>query len=246
MNISPDGVKHHRFYRIDWGTDGVFHVALDPWNDEGVPYVGLGHRSTGLDFDETGQRPFGLFKSLGVVTDLHDGTSTCPIVGDATDIEVWGPGTDGPASRIHFVTSLAAGGDVLLGFPEGECPDGDGDDIEIPVGDYPRALAIESSNESEIWIYTANKDHGVSAVRVQIGADGSLSVEQTIDIPFEGCPSDVTFRDPSLDVCVRYGDSDQEPGGPEPPPACPPGSTDPACIECPEDGCKLQKPGKRF
>jgi len=243
-------LRHESGYRgrFDWGTDGVFRVALDPWNDEGVPYDGLGHRSTGLDYDETGQRPFGLFKNLGVVTDLQDGTATCPIVGDATDIEVWGPGTNGPALRIHFVTSLTAGGDVLLGFPEGECPDGDGDDIEIPVGDFPRALAIESSDEGEIWIYTANKDHGISAVLVRIDADGSLTQQQTIDIPFGGCPSDVTFRDPALDSCTAFDDQSNpsEPGGPDPPDPCPPGSTDPACIEeCPEGGC-IRMPGRRF
>ena len=177
------------------------------------------YRSTGLDFDDSGQRPFGLFKSLGVVTDLLDGTATCPIVGDATDIEVWGPGTGGPSSRIHFVTSLADGGDVLLAFPEGECPDGDGDDLEIPVGDFPRALAIESSDEGVIWVYTANKDHGVSAARIRIDADGSLTLEQTRDIPFGGCPSDVTFRDSDLLTCdTLRGDPDQEPGGPDPPP----------------------------
>ena len=246
----PGGIRRHRFYRVDWGTDGAFRVGLDPWNDEGVPYDGLGHRSTGLDFDESGQRPFGLFKTLGVVTDLLDGTRTCPIVGDATDIEVWGPGTDGPSSRVHFVTSLAAGGDVLLAFPEGECPDGDGDDLEIPVGDFPRALAIESSDEGEIWVYTANKDHGVSAARIRIDADGSLTLEGTLDIPFGGCPSDVTFRDSDLLTCDAFrGDPDQEPGGPDPPPdPCPPGSTDPACIEedCPPGGCQLQMPGRRF
>ena len=250
MDVPPDGTRRHRFYRIDWGTDGLFRVGLDPWNDEGVPYDGLGHRSTGLDFDESGQRPFGLFKTLGVVTDLLDGTATCPIVGDATDIEVWGPGTDGPSSRIHFVTSLAAGGDVLLAFPEGECPDGDDDDLEIPVGDFPRALAIESSDEAEIWVYTANKDHGLSAVRIRIDADGSLTLEQAIDIPLAGCPSDVTFRDSDLSSCATIqGDPDQDPGGPDPPPdPCPPGSTDPACIEedCPPEGCQMQMPGRRF
>lgn len=243
LNMPSDGTKRHRFYRIDWGTDGVFQVGLNPVNDEGVPFDGLGHRSIGLDYDESGQRPFGVFKTLGVVSDLLDGTATCPIVGDATDIEVWGPGTDGPASRIHFVTSLAAGGDVLLAFPEGECPDGDGDDLEIPVGDFPRALAIESSDEGEIWIYTANKDHGISAIRIRIGADGSLTLEETIDIPFGGCPSDVTFRDPDLDTCdpfdIEPGNS--EPDGPEPPDPCPPGSTDPACIpDCPDGGCQIQ------
>jgi hypothetical protein len=249
MDIPPDGIRVHRFYRLDWGTDGTFSVGLDPWNDEGVPYDGLGHRSTGLDFDESGQRPFGLFKTLGVVNDLLDGTATCPIVGDATDIEVWGPGTDGPSSRVHFVTSLADGGDILLAFPEGECPDGDGDDLEIPVGDFPRALAIESSDEGQFWVYTANKDHGVSAARIRIDADGSLTLEQTLDIPSGGCPSDVTFRDSDVLSCDAFRDDpDQDPGGPDPPPdPCPPGSSDPACIEpCPPEGCQIQVPGRRF
>ena len=247
VDIPPDGIRVHRFYRLDWKAEGAFSVGLDPWNDEGVPYDGLGHRSTGLDYDISGKRPFGLFKNLGVVTDLLDGTATCPLIGDATDLEVWGPGASGPASRYHFVTTLGPGGDFLLGFPEGECLDGDEDDLKIPVGDFPRALAIESSDEGEIWIYTANKDHGVSAVLVKIGPDGSLTQVNTVDIPFEGCPSDVTFRDPDIASCTQFEDQSDlsEPDGPDVP--CPPGSTDPACLEeCPDGGCIQVPTGRRF
>jgi hypothetical protein len=110
-------------------------------------------------------------------------------------------------------------------------------------------LAIESSDEDLIWVYTANKDHGVSAVRIRIDADGSLTLEQTIDFPSQGCPIDVTFRDPDLLTCDMSDDGpDQEPGGPDPEPdPCPEGSTDPACIEpCPPEGCQMRAPGRRF
>jgi hypothetical protein len=238
----PEGIRRHRFYRVDWNADGTFDVALDPWNDEGVTFSGLAHRSIGLDYDGSGENPFGLFQSLGVVTDLEDGSATCPVIGDATDIEVWGSSLNGSSGRVHFVTSLAAGGDVLLGYRERECPD---DGIEIPLGDYPRALAIESDDEQSLWVYTANKNHGVSAVQVAIGG-GSLTHLQTIDIPFAGCPSDVAFRDPDVLSCSLFSfqPDPSQPGGPPADNPCTPDSTDPACI-CDEGKCKIRTPGPR-
>jgi hypothetical protein len=232
-------------------------VSLDPWNDEGVVFAGAAHRSIGLDFDRTGLVPFGLFQTTARDSNLLTGEDSCVLAGDPTDVEVWGPGSS--QDTYQFVTSRDASGDHLLVFPLDRCPtSGASKTLTLPTGDYPRGIGIGSDTEDRLWVYTANKNHGITAVEIELTGSGP-SVLQTLDIPFAGCPMDIAFRDASITVCNAFEDQPdgaepgQSPGIDDPadPEQCPPDSTDPNCIdpggpapaECNPDGtCTVKRP----
>ena len=258
-----DSDRFQRIYHLTLEADGNVTVSLDPWNDEGVVFSGAAHRSIGLDFDRTGVVPVGLFQTTAVDTNLINGEASCALPGDPTDIEVWGPSGNNQ-SYYHFVTSRDASGDHLLAYPPNECPTTGGPHtLSLPAGDYARGIGISSDTDDQIWVYTANKDHGITAVEMQILNSGP-TVLQTLDIPFQGCPMDIAFRDPSITICNAFEDQpdpaypiEQGPGldDPDDPDECPEDSTDPQCIDpggpsgpledCPPGGCTLRLPGGR-
>lgn len=229
-----------RFYRITV-EDGVgFGAWLDPWNDEGTTFSGGEPDSLGLDYDSLGLEAHGVFQTSSVVSDLHTGESSCDLVGDPTDVAIWGP--DSWGGYVHFVTvSNGAGAGTLLGYDEGVCPYSDygppelaPDALGITVHSRPLSLDLSSDTSDSTWVYTANASGDVTAVQLSVVADESgatLTIADQFHVDTEGCPSAVVFRDPAHAECVtgKLGDPRPTPDCPSPK-YCVVYPTDPQCL----------------
>lgn len=206
-----DGLAYQQFYRVDLQVDFTFNVVLEPWNDEGEPFSASAPLALGVDYDGDGLQPFGVFQTSSVVADLTNGDSSCPLPGDPTDVAVWGPGSGLDNPFFHFVTSSDPGGPgLLLGFPAGECPSDSEEFLTLQVGGLPHALGLSSDTSSTPWVYTANKEHGISAVHLWISPDGSIGDririldDSVLDLPFEGCPARLSIRDEGVIDCADF------------------------------------------
>lgn len=232
LNVA-DGSAYQRFYEITLHEDLTFDVSFDAANEEGLPFSASLALSLGLDYDSLGLQAYGAFQTSSVIADLSDGgDDSCPLPGDPTDVVVWGPGPGLEHDHFHFVTTNDPyGEDLLLGFPVGECPDGNESAIELQIGAMPQALAVDSDTSTTPWVYTVSRDHGITAFHLRLsseaGEEDRIEVDGVLDIPVDGCPYEVTIRDPSYRVCEDFPD-----GTPKPPKVdCEEDPDDPRCAD---------------
>jgi len=231
----PDGDYRLRFYRIPVGEDFSFEGFLDPWNDEGLPFDGSALRTNGLDYDGSGTQPFGVFQTSRVARNLSSGESSCTLAGDPTDVAVWGPGSAMEHADFLFVTSRnESGGDLLIGFPALECPDGNPASLTVALDGLPRALALSSVTSDTPWIYTANRYESITAVHLQLSsssADGDrIDLLESFDVTVEGgCPYAVAIRDESFYECADFSSGNQEAKPPKV--DCEADPEDPRCVK---------------
>jgi len=212
---TSDGDYRLRIHRIVIHEDFSFDVTLDPWNDEGLPFDGSAVRANGLDYDSSGTQPFGVFQTTSVVRNLSSGESSCPLAGHPTDVAVWGPGAAMEHPDFLFVTSRAPdGSDLLIGFPAGECPDGNPASLVLPLTGLPRALVLSSATSDTPWVYTANRYGLVTAVPVRLDSDPQdgdrIDLLETFDLPMSAaCPYAVAIRNESYHQCVDFSQDGQ-------------------------------------
>lgn len=231
LNITG-GLGYQRFYRVDLHADATFDVVFDFWNEEGEPFSASAPLALGVDYDGGGLQPFGIFQTSSVVADLDDRTASCALPGDPTDVAVWGPDSDLKHPYFHFVTSSdPSGPDLLLGFPAGGCPYDDGGYLVLPVGGLPHAVAVSSDTSTTPWVFTANKEQGISAVHLSISSEGGVDLVEVLGdsvphIDLEGCPARLSIRDEAYTSCpFLYGE-------PKPPKVdCLVDPDDPRCVD---------------
>ena len=238
-----DGQTVQQFRKVVIQESGSYTVSLEPWNDEGVAFDGSAPHALGLDYESQGLQPYGVFQTSSVVADLLDGETSCDLVIEPTDVEVWGPDTALDDPYVRFVSATNPYGvDTLYGFPEGGCPFSEYVPLTVApgalvhvTGEEPLALALSSDTDRQPWIYTANGSGGVSAVRVEIGDDpvegDTIELLEQLEIELGGCPSAISFRDDRFKDCIIWLSPDiPDPPGPRPPDECEPGDIDPWCL----------------
>lgn len=227
-----------RFYKITWNSSQGFDISLAPWNSEAIPFAGSEPESLGLDHESLGIEAYGVFQTSSVVSTLSSGDASCDLVGDPTDVGIWGP--DAWGGYVQFVTVSNEGGNgKLLGYDGSVCPYSGYDPLEPAPGALeatlaarPLSLALTSDTAGTLWAYTANASGYVAAVQVSIVEDQTGDTVEFLaqeGVFTEGCPADIVFRDAAYGECVRG-----KMGGPGPPP------------EEPEDECPTTKYCKLF
>jgi len=227
------GMAYQFFYSVTLHEDLTFDVFLDPANAEGVPLSASLPLSLGVDYDSFGLQAWGVFQTSGTVADLTGGGAACALPGDPTDVEVWGPGVGLDHSNYLFVTTnVPDGADLLLAYPADECPGDSAAGAELTIGAVPQALALSSDRSNTPWVYTVNRDYGISARHLLLTSDGGsgdrIEVDEALDIPLDGCPYEVTIRDPAYnDSCETFPTQ-----SPKPPRIdCDEDPDDPRCAE---------------
>lgn len=237
--LRGDGDYVQQFHTITL-EDGVdLSMELDPWNDEGLVFLGFEPDALGLDYDSLGQDAFGVFPTSSVEHDLDENIQSCELgPGDLTDVAVWGPDPALQNVYMHFATTsneIFAG--VVLGYPEGVCPYSNPPQIRpgalvLPIDPRPLALALSSRTANPFWLYTANASGSVTALELQLFHDpengDSIAPIGLFQRPLDGCPSAIVFRDPALEACMvqYYGD----PPGPRPDDYCDENPFDQWCL----------------
>jgi len=235
-----------RFYKITFTPSQGFEISLDSWNDEGIPFTGSEPAAIGLDHESLGIEAYGAFQTSSVISKLSDGTASCDLAGDPTDVAVWGPDSSG--GYVHFAT-VADGGapGTLLGYTEGVCPyesyvppRATPGALKLALSPRPMSLDLTSDTDGSPWIYTANASGDVQALQVSIVEDQAGDLIEPLDqfiVETEGCPYVVVVRDPAYWQCVNglMGDPKPPPSDPdddecESTKYCKQNPTDPQCL----------------
>jgi hypothetical protein len=251
--LRANGDLVQQFHTITF-EDGVgVDVELESWNEEGVTFDGIEPDALGLDFKEPGLEAYGVFPTSSVVQDLQTGGQSCELTpGDLTDVAIWGPDSALDHDYMHF--SAMSNGDAigfLFGYPEGVCPYSDPPVIRpgallYPIGSRPLALALSSRSGNPFWLYTANASGSVTALELLAHHDDedgdSVTIVSYVDLPLDGCPSAIVFRDEQLEVCMQQNYTDppgpppRDPDDPQEPTTkyCKLNPDDPSCIVSPK------------
>jgi len=171
------------------------HNSIDP------PMVS---EASGLRFADDSSDAYVLKKFEWQVRNLADGTESCVLSGEPTDVAVWEPGIASAEPRYLLATSWDGSIGRLDLFPAGDCPAGNpASTLSILVGAEPTSMDLYAVDDDELWVLVVSKGSRLfEAIHLEFQSAGgvdSFTVLETRTLPTyvevleDSCPSFVQF-----------------------------------------------------
>jgi hypothetical protein len=134
-----------------------------------------------------------------------DGTTSCVLPGEPTDVAVWEPGVASAEPRYLLATSWDGTIGRLDVFPAGACPVGSPPPtLSLLVGAEPTSLDLYPVNDDELWVLVVSQGARLfEAIHLAFQSPGGVDTFTVVES--RALPTYVEVLDDSCPSFVQFG-----------------------------------------